>query len=494
MNNFKKSKVSCLLILAILFTSFGPIMPSKVQAQWIVSDPITEVNTGITAAGQITANTKEYGLDAIAFIIANAIIQRMAASTVKWINTGFKGSPAFVTNPSQYFGNLGNGIAGQLIYNNPDTRFMCAPFKFKVQIALTNSYRNLNQFQCTLTGVVSNFDNFMSDFNQGGWDGFIQVTQNSQNNPIGLYNTWNNQILNEQNNKLQQKQNELNQGRGFLSFQKCTKYAGSVTPKAGGSATQGTKRMVCDQYGDASQEFKCLKEREVTEDSSGNLITTEDIGPGIEGACLKTETQTPGSVIQGQLDNVLSSGNNRINVADEINEIISSLLNQLVSHVVGGIGNGLRSMSGSGPSNNNKTYTTQLENDATNQSTLGGSNSCVIPGGTQLGKFAVDGVTCMPADTQVGTRCTDLAGEKGKEDLAGNCIPDPTKGQTCNDPTTGASGKRDGWGDCIATEAPPFCSIVPVGTACEIDDPATPGSKIKGKCAADRVTCTPNAP
>lgn len=313
-----KSKINKIttLILVITFT-FSPILAIPARAQWLVYDPanftvntVTSVNTGVTAAAGVDTaiNTtlsgpvKEFGLDAVAWLIVNLIIERMSASTVNWINNGFKGSPAFVTNPEAYFTDIGDKIAGQYIFSNPNLNFLCGPISAKIKLALTNSQSRDRQWQCTLTQVGKNMDNFMNKFENGGWDNFFELTQKTQNNPIGAYIQAENELSLQISTRQGTEKSKLDWGKGFMSWEECPD----------GSA------------------------------------------PGGEDCDIKT----PGSVISDQLNNVLNTGNNKLAAADEINEIVSSLLNQLVSSVVGGIGNGLKGLSK--PDATGKTFTSQL--------------------------------------------------------------------------------------------------------------------------------------
>lgn len=324
---------SCLL--SLISISFLPTFAKKAEAQWVTFDVPTEVATIVY--GPI----KEFALDTIAWAVVNMIIERMAASTVNWINNGFKGSPAFVTNPEAYYKRIGDQVTGQLIFNHPDLRFMCSSLRTKVQIALTNTYRQPYNYQCTLGQIDRNFDGFMNDFNQGGWDGFIQVSQNSQNNPLGLYNSWNSERLSRANSALQTKQEELNQGKGFLSWKSCAQWS-----QPGTSYTQEARRSFGGIDAEGNEEFIEIPEKTIE---------------GSPPVCIKPVTNTPGSVISEQLNQTLGIGSGRLQVADEINEMISALLNQLVSKALGAVGKGLRSLSSpSSGSNNTGIFTDQL--------------------------------------------------------------------------------------------------------------------------------------
>ncbi len=359
------------ITLALIVTFlFSPIFATKVEAQLFVPvwDPGTFSVNADTAVNTTSLSLKELGFDGVAFMIINYIIERMAASTVNWINSGFKGQPAFVTNPEAFFTDIGDKVAGQYIFSNPNLRFLCGPISAKIKLALTQSYIQEKQYQCTLTQVGRNFDDFMGNFENGGWDNFFELTQKQQNNPIGAYLQAESELLEKIANKKDLKEKDLLQGKGFLSYQKCKRYAGNVTPGTGSSATTGTKPMVCVKRAplDSSPDSgKCLEEKEVTIDSYGNQINTDDIGPGAEGACLEHETETPGSVISEQLNKTLGIGGEKLAAADEINEIVSALLNQLVTRAIGTVAGGLRSLSK--PDSTGKIFTDQLineENDA----------------------------------------------------------------------------------------------------------------------------------
>jgi len=322
----KINKKTITLVLVLTF-SLSPFFAIPAKAQWVVSDPVTEVNTGITAASTITsaaANTtaiiKDTGLDSIAWMVANLIIQRIAASTVNWINSGFQGSPAFVTDPAAYFQDIGDKIAGQFIFINPSLKFLCGPISAKIRLALAKNYINDLQWQCTLTQVGRNMTDFMNNFSNGGWDSFFEMTQKQQNNPIGAYLQAQNELNAQISTRQGTAQKELNWGQGFMSWKKCEEY-GTMPPG--------------------------------------------QMGPP---PCTKEVTNTPGSVIQTQLNKVLGSGGDKLAVADEINEIVAALLNQLVSRVVGGIGNGLRGSSNPSPTESNQSFA-----DLMSKSSAGGT-------------------------------------------------------------------------------------------------------------------------
>lgn len=377
-------KIAGLLTLLVLFSSFSPIFARKAEA-FIFTDWVNFAVNAVTSIGINSLWVKEYALDSVAYTVTNLIIEKMAASTVNWINTGFKGSPAFVTNPESYFKNIGDQIAGDYIFNNPNLNFLCGPISARIKIALTANYNQERQWQCTLTDVGRNLGDFMNQFENGGWNSFFEVTQRTQNNPIGAYLQAENQLNLQIATVQDTKEKQLNWGSGFLSYEECTTVTSTSISEVPGS----------------------------NESSSLGSIDTH---------CSIT---TPGSVIENKLNSVLGISDNRLAAADEINEIVSALLNQLTLKIVGGIGSGLRSLSGSGPSDS-QSFTGQLTNSSKNEQ---------IDKYFQQSNQSVDNVLNLPPYDATACRdnpnlpeCLPPAGDPNN--TGSTIIPDETSGST----------------------------------------------------------------
>lgn len=365
------SKITSLLILLAVFTSLSPIFATNTNAQLFV--PTFPVDAKSNIVNGTVQTKKEWIVDTFAWAAVNIIIERLAASTVKWINSGFKGKPAFVTNPDKYFKDIGDKLAGQAIFNNPKLNFLCGPLRAKVRLALTQSYLQDRQWQCTLTQVGRNFEDFMDDFNNGGWDNFFELTQRQQNNPIGAFLQAEVELNSQLANQQKKVNDELDRGKGFLSYKTCKRWKDVPFQNSGNpdksitdyySEVQGGNEDFADPnaclpgqtmgeggcYGDADPNF--------AQDWTFVYDAGQENPPG--KVCAESETVTPGSVISDQLNNVLNIGNDKLAVADEFNEIISALLNQMVAQVVGGIGKGLKGLSDKDPGNGNRIFTDEV--------------------------------------------------------------------------------------------------------------------------------------
>jgi hypothetical protein len=265
MYKIKKTIAGGLIFLSLFFIS-----PQKTEAFYT----------------DVLNTAKEYGLDTIVSIVVKKMISQITADTVKWINSGFQGNPAYVTDPGAFFLDIGDSQVSRMLSKNGALNRLCSPFRANVRLSLVKNYlRDTNEpdYSCTLSKIVANYDQFTGDFSQGGWGGWFEMTQNDSNNPYGAYVQSETDMNKKIDNQVKKYTDQLNRGVGFLNMEKCL----------------GTEVLV---------------------PSTGKKYC--------EGA---TQTVTPGSVIQGQLQKVLPSGLDRIVAADEIDELITALLNQLIS-------------------------------------------------------------------------------------------------------------------------------------------------------------------
>jgi len=275
-----------------LATEFSNLRISFLQTIGNVSSAAT--------AGATTGNfLKENMLDGIGWAIAKQMVSAMTRSLVNWINSGFQGSPAFITDLNGFLLDALDSVAGEYISGLGGIgEFICSPFKLDVRAALSINYAQARSGMpsgptaCTLTGIRDNIENFMQG-TVDSMDQWISVTSNPQNTPYGAYleaeAKLNARLVNEAGQQIQ----IANWGDGFLSKKIC---------EAVNGGTSGT--------------------------SNGHCTIT-----------------TPGKVISEALTFQLSTGPRSLIEADEINEIISALINQLTLKAMQSI-SGLLGLSG----------------------------------------------------------------------------------------------------------------------------------------------------
>jgi hypothetical protein len=343
---FKKlarQTVVSFLIVMLVVPWVGIVAPKKAEAFLgfgdIVSDPwntfqntISAGANALTSGLQTSLNLKEFALDAIAYAIAKQILRSMTTSVVQWINSGFEGSPSFLTNPAGFFEGVGDEIIGNALASDSRTAWLCSPFSIDVRLSLAFKYRPFQKrASCTLSQVLDNsgkaIDNASingfraGDFKNGGWPTLLTMSTEPQNNQYGAAVQADYEIGFQIGKYNALKRDELNQGKGFLSYTTCKE---DIVPGDDEFAGSPTNRQ---------------------EDRSN--LPKDFTGPGKPKTCT---TQTPGSVISSSLENVLGSPVRELELADEINEIVNALFAQMVQRVLIG---GLRGATGKGPSDPN---------------------------------------------------------------------------------------------------------------------------------------------
>jgi len=253
----------------------------------VVFDPQNAVLNNISAIAANTLFIKEMSLDGIASGLAKLVLKSITQSILTWINSGFQGSPAFVTDLKQFLIDRADQVAGDFIYGS-ELGFLCSPFALDVKIALATTYQEQQHggfdSQCTLSDVTDNVEGFLGgSFNEGGWASWFEVTQNPINTPTGAYLAAESEmyarIVDEEGRVVR----ELDWGSGFLSFKVC---------------------------GDTQ------------------------VASGSQENCSIT---TPGAVIEDALTVNLQSGTQALIEADEINEIIGALFAQLAQQAITGV-------------------------------------------------------------------------------------------------------------------------------------------------------------
>lgn len=273
--------------------------------------------------------------------IAKIMLQQITASVVNWINSGFNGSPAFVQNPSLFLQQTADQIAGNYVKSSA-LSFLCSPFQLQIRIAIAQSYAYRYANSCTLTQVTNNINNFMrgSFSTAGGWPAFLAFTTTPTNNPYGAFLYASIGLQGAIQTAQTQVQTDLLQGSGFLSFQKKTNCREVATPPA---PNQNLYISQTQAFGPSN--------------NPGNPTQP------LYTVCDWTTT-TPGAIISDALKSVEKSSLDQIGLAKSFDEIISALINQLMTRT---LQNGLSSLSGTNGYASNFYTTDQLQSQEQGQ-------------------------------------------------------------------------------------------------------------------------------
>lgn len=252
--------------------------------------------------GDIALATKEYTLDGIAWLVADVAWQSMTQSIVNWINSGFEGSPAFITDLNRELSGVADAVAedffrglDSVVVSNTGFSIR-APFQDQISAALREEfYRTTSSYGFDVRHPYNDC-NRSAGFSFDSW--FCQ-SQNPANNPYGRYMLARDDLWRAVNQETQNRLREAGWAGGFKGWR------GNCGPYGNGNQTAGPGGVA----GPVD-----LNQRDQT------------VGCSI---------RTPGAVIEDQLVNALGAPFARLTAADEINEIIGALLTQMVNQVLG---------------------------------------------------------------------------------------------------------------------------------------------------------------
>ncbi len=308
--NFFQRSILVLIITAIVCGGlFGTTNRSAIAGSPIVTEVGPNlVQSIISAVVDTRVDLKEFVLDGLAKSVANAVAVQLKTSIITWINSGFEGSPAFVTDLEGFLLDVGDEVAADFIATLDDSTqsLICEPFQLDIKYAITLEYYGGEDQvnRCSLDEVFANaerVDSWLSgNFSEGGWQGWFKFAVEPGNNPYGSYLATKERLSKRVYGAQETQKRELEWADGFLSQKICGDEA--------------------DQYRKQSK--------------TGDGIRIDDSGSTPEICTIIT----PGRAIVDSLAGVVGDDLYNLGVVDEFNEIVTALTVQLSKEIVTGAG------------------------------------------------------------------------------------------------------------------------------------------------------------
>lgn len=277
-------KKKLLAVSFVLLVAPAVFFPRPAHALFIVDD-------------LVALSTKEYVLDPIFHALGRVAIDSISKSMTNWINSGFNGSPAFVTDLNLHFRALGDAKAKEFLTDVMNSSAVQSPFISQVLQGVGAAYyldtskdAFAEKLRYTLNQVARNDSAFLAgDFSQGGWNAWFSATLNRANNPVGAQLLAGEELAKRIQSATLNRAKELDHGRGFLAWRGDCMVPGKID------------------------------------------ATAADLGASNEDNCLKHEIRTPGSLIVDMTPEPMRETLRSLGVADELNEVLSALMSQLIS-------------------------------------------------------------------------------------------------------------------------------------------------------------------
>src|SRR3989344_1544613 len=161
---FLTKRLIAILLIVVFVFPIGLLSPLHANAQVgvVVTGGIGTIQETISAINLQKLEFKEFVLDPIAWFVAKVLIKHMTRSIVNWINTGFDGNPAFVTDLGGFLTDVADQEIGNFIYGS-GLSALCDPFELQIRLSLALKYSPVTEkIACRLSDVVNNIDNFLS--------------------------------------------------------------------------------------------------------------------------------------------------------------------------------------------------------------------------------------------------------------------------------------------------------------------------------------------
>lgn len=375
-HSISKSLAS-LLIVAVVCTSVFAFYPiNKAQAQAGTADVLGAcgVNAALSAAsaaaGELlnkvslsvpTVNrpqqltTITYGVQQCLMAIMNLTIKvalarlkkrlldRMADQTIAWIS-GEGGKPKFVTNFNDEFKGTLDAALGDVLIASGAGKLCSDRLSLQLQTSLRKQKKFSEQITCTLSGAAKNVTAFEKSFKSGGWIGYGELMEPS-NNRWGLELLAQNALNTKQEDQIQAKKQELASNQGYQATKYCNVWTLQGVYKTEDSMKfKEIARVPAEKLQgglrapDAPPDANALLQM-----SSGQLASFKDLLPddfpqsytALSYACKAEDqkTSTPGMVIANAANNAMTIDWNSIASADDLTPYISSIFDAAVNRL-----------------------------------------------------------------------------------------------------------------------------------------------------------------
>lgn len=279
-NNKLQRVLSAIAGTTLIVVLVSVATTSSTQSQVPVIDPAHIGVSSSNLAANSTETAKSTVLDGLLWAVAKQGANEIMQQTINWVNSGFDGEPAFVTNPESFLRDIGENQFRDVVDTYKDVSDQY--FSSDVARILVNNLESGFVINYNLEEVVGGQDNAQSlskgDFSSGGWNGFYAMTQNPDNNFYGSV----------------------------------------IQTSEAASGVAEEKRNV---------------EEQVLAWGDGFRSTVEDAAQsGIN------EITLPGTVIKDRLNETLGTPLRQLEIADEAQELFQALAQQLTSKLMGDVG------------------------------------------------------------------------------------------------------------------------------------------------------------
>jgi hypothetical protein len=312
-------------------------------AHGVSSDAIKVAQTASQTQDASTAAFREECLNGIAVALAKQQLEKITRSTLNWVGAGFNGNPLFVQNVDSFMNNITNDILNRenKFFGDPLNRAKYPYGQLYVQ-SQVNAYKSQNNLDSALQQNLTNYlvpgatpQSFASDFSQGGWNGWLALTQNPQNNPLGFVMVKSQDTADKAALEKTNTNNKLIQGGGYLPQQKCIVRALDGTRTLNKlnqlQANVVSTQVALSNYGSSPGAIPSVVDTMNTAyNQARGALAAANKDPANQD-CTSWQVVTPGSAIRDKVTKTLNSPETQLELVHTINDALTYLFTALLS-------------------------------------------------------------------------------------------------------------------------------------------------------------------
>lgn len=182
----------------------------------------------------------EIAVEALRRQLLNMIVDQI----VQWIQGG--GEPKFITDWPGFFRDAIDQAGGRFL-QQLGLGLFCSPYNLALRAAFIPIPQFSDRSSCTLSQIGVNIDNFLKDFNSGGWVAWNEMILKPQNNIYGAYLMAWDEYEREKSAAEKAAAAEAQAGNGFLSVKRCIRQH-QETVGVNEETGEPIYQTVCDEY------------------------------------------------------------------------------------------------------------------------------------------------------------------------------------------------------------------------------------------------------
>ncbi|MFH1175464.1 MAG: hypothetical protein V1698_01945, partial [bacterium] len=268
----------------------------------LAADTLSSIADGISSFVDTWTKNHEWLAELLKIawnVLRKKFFDMLVNTIIDWIQGGKGGSTKFVTDWKKFLGDVANEAGGMFIEGS-DLAWLCDSFSTQIKIALGTVPPFKEKVSCTLDEIADNINDYYGDMRAGGgWDGWLKVTQRS-NNVFGAYFDVQGEKLSREMKATEALANEAISGSGFL----------------------GDK--ICKEWGDCDEQM--------IEYCEGDGLPAETCKEQ-NCQCKKWESRTPGKVMADAVSKATTMDLDWLISSDDYTEYVAAILDAVIIRV-----------------------------------------------------------------------------------------------------------------------------------------------------------------